>query len=149
VKWTGKRGNRASQPARERSRRPNRAAFHVSRFTFYVLRFTFHVSRTCRAGASERRRVQPIITAELHHSCTVSSPIFENAFHYPLCPNHLQNPIRKMVQFLIDIARRTDLSRRSLGGRGSLCGGRPNLVATSRKSAAVLLADGLLAITDH
>ena len=46
------------------------------------------------------------VTAELHHSCTVSSPIFDNAFHYSLSPSHLQKPIRKTVQFLVDIARR-------------------------------------------
>ena len=45
----------------------------------------------------------------MHHSCTVSSPIFENAFHYSLSHSHLQNPIRKMVQFPIDIACRADL----------------------------------------
>jgi hypothetical protein len=50
----------------------------------HASRFTFHA----------------IVTSKLHHLCTVSAPIFENAFHYSLSPNPLQKPIRKMVQFL-------------------------------------------------
>ena len=94
--------------------------FYVLLLTFHVLprrspteagsRFTFHVSRLTH---------QPIVTAELHHSCTVSSPIFENAFHYSLSPNHLQNPIRKMVQFL---ACRADLPRRSIRAKAGALG---------------------------
>jgi hypothetical protein len=59
----------------------------------FPFRLTFYASRTCRAEASERRRVHAIVTSELHHSCTVSSPIFGNAFHYSLSSSHLQNPI--------------------------------------------------------
>jgi hypothetical protein len=77
--------------------------------------FTFHVlprrSISAEAGASERRRESDeggfthhaTVTAELHRSCTVPAPFFENAFHYSLSPSHLQKPIRKMVQFLVDI----------------------------------------------
>jgi hypothetical protein len=120
AKWAGN-PHKTREPirARERSRRLGPGA-----------RITFHVSRTCRpvlprhsaaeAGARFSRftfHVSPAFrnaTAELHHSCTVSSPIFENAFHYSLSHSHLQNPIRKMVQFQVDIACRADLPRRSI-----------------------------------
>jgi hypothetical protein len=41
----------------------------------------------------------PIVTAELHRSCTVSAPVFDFTFHYLLPLNHLQNRLPKMVQF--------------------------------------------------
>jgi hypothetical protein len=48
---------------------------------------------------------QPIVASKLHHSCTVSAPIFDFTFHYPLPCNNLILTSSKMVQFLIDIAQ--------------------------------------------
>jgi hypothetical protein len=86
AKWARKRVE-ACQPvrSREQARRPDRDPL---RFAFYSLRSMHHIN----------------VIAQLHHSCTVSSPLFENAFHYSLSSSHLQNPIRKTVQFLVDIA---------------------------------------------
>jgi hypothetical protein len=78
TKWAGEQ-DRTREPilGREATRRP-------LRFTHHVSRFTFHAN----------------VAAELHHSCTVSSPIFDFAFHYLLSLNHLQNQFPKLVQFL-------------------------------------------------
>jgi hypothetical protein len=71
---------------------PKKTVKFLVDFAPYVSRFTFHVLRVFRN-----------VTSQLHRSCTVSSPIFDFHFHYPLPINHLQNRHPKMVQFLGDI----------------------------------------------
>jgi hypothetical protein len=61
---------------------------------------------TCRAEASERRRVthQFSVTAKFYIFFTVSIHYFENTHHQPLPLNHLRKMPKKTVKFLVDFA---------------------------------------------